>query len=649
MLEWYSKPVGVAPYYVKRMHVPRELPPGRPIKQVGTKAHRVVTSPTTEERLRPTIEPLPKGSSFIADETQLASTLEEGRLLAALFEASKHPWAAAELSQAKKLCLQRGGPPGWWFDPNGMIVRDGGDMDEAIDAICDTVLQTEEDEAPAAGTRYKQHTNHGYPDYGDSDLSFVFHALWAATARTADGGLSWDAFSANGVSLADVMGQGETPFSSIEFSRSGPLAKPVAAYDLTGEMPVQIAELSGACARKREVLGNATGGNMAAKPHVDRVKSRCRRIPQIYHPGGPEAVGRRVRARRAVGTKLWSDDVEKYDKHVRPNHLARFRARLHDQMGVPGWSEFKSHWGDMPLLVPAITANSEAWLYVRRGGIASGTIDTSLDGTLVNLARVVTAVAAATGRRPREVWAARGAWWDCWIQGDDTMLDLPHWADLAKYVACSRELGYPCKLEEFAVFLMHAYDRDGNFAPLLARVHQQTKMNEYGGESLELELMAFVARTERFWTRSPWTREASMLFEGAPCFAKYGVRPSLAASALSDPRFKLEVAKSLHSERRRKVERRLADIAARSSALSDFAAGLLTPNHPNLPHVAPDTALDDAKRIAGYMGIPADERPKLDSLGVSDTVRDYLAYINAQNFEETIDDRQGSEFEITDE
>lgn len=634
MLEWYSRGIGVAPYVVDRKNEKVALPPGRPVARVGPKAYRVVTDPTTERRLRPTVDPLPRGSSFVRDESELDQRITEARLLASMFEASRHPWAAAEYAQAKKICLQRGGAPGWWFDRAGMIVPDGGDMDEAIDAISETLLGLSEPEASGVGTRYKQHTNHGYPDYGDSDLSYVFHGLWAASSVTAEGALSWDAFSRNGQALAGAMGQSDTPFSQVEFSRSGPLAKPVPAYDLSEETPRLIAEMQGACARKREVLGNASGGNMAAKPNVDRLKSRAKRIPQIYHPGGPEAVGRRVRARASMGTVLWSDDVEKYDKHVRPNHLKRFRDKLHSRMNAPGWAEFKAEWGDQPLLTPALTANAEAWLYTRRGGIASGTIDTSLDGTLVNLARVVTCVAAATKRRPREVWAARGTWWDCWIQGDDTMLDLPPWADLEAYVAKSRELGYPCKLENFAVFLMHHYDRQGNFSPLLARVYQQTVFNEYGGESEEIELLAFIARTERLWPRTPWAREAAALFAGAPCFDKYQVKPQFAASALALPEFKLAIERSVHTARRRKVERRLREIAERSTALSDFMAGLLTPEHPLLPHIPADVALDDAKRIATYMGTATDERGDLASLGVSSTTRDYLDYIDTQQFDE---------------
>lgn len=631
MLEWYDRPVGVAPYRVERVSRRFPLPQGRAVRKVGTKAHRVVSEPTKEKRLRPVVEDLPRGSSFVRDEGELRQRVAEARTLAAMFEVARHPWAKAEYAQAKKACLQRGGAPGWWFDAGGMVVAEGGDMDEAIDAICDTLLATPNTEAVSLATRYKQHTNHGYPDYGDSDLSYVFHALWGATARDESGELRWDEFAANGEAFAGAMGQGDTPFSSVEFSRSGALAKPVPAYDLSGDTPEQIAELQGACARKREVLGNASGGNMAAKPDVDRLKDRAKQIPQIYHPGGPEAVGRRVAARAGVGTVLWSDDVEKYDKHVRPNHLARFRLRLHGRISK-GWADFKAHWGDMPLLTPPITGGAEAWLYTRRGGIASGTIDTSLDGTLVNLARVVTCVAAATKRRPREVWAARGTWWDCWIQGDDTMLDLPKHADLGLYVAKSIELGYPCKLEDFAVFLMHAYDRQGNFSPLAARVYQQTVFNEYGGECMEVELLAFIARTERFWGRSPWQRDIAVVMAHAPCFEKYAVRPDQAVRALDDPQFKIALERSLHTARRRKIERRLADIADRSVAMSDFAAGLLSPDQPELPRVDRRTARADALAIARFMGMSEDERPPLASISVSSTTRRYLDYIDQQDF-----------------
>lgn len=591
--------------------------------KVGAKAHRVVTAPTDQKRLQPTVEPLPKGSSFVSDEADLTRRLDDGRTFAAMVETSTHPWAAAEYQQAKKFTLQRGGAPGWWVVPEGMIVKEAEDMDEAISIICETLLSYAR-HPPSLATRYKQHTNHGWPDYGDSDLSYVLHSLWAASS-----GLDWDSFHRNGLAIASAMGQEDTPFSSIMFSRSGPLAKPVAAYEAGDKSIWRVGTLMSAVARKRLVLGNSSGGNMALKHAVDALKGVVYQLPQLYHPGGPSRVASRVAARASMGTRLMSDDVTSYDTNVRPNHLASFRKRLHALFGFEGWEDFKSHWGDMSLLSPSLTTTDEAWLYTRRGGIASGTIDTSVDGTLVNAARVLTCVAYAMGRSIKETWGARGTWWDFFVQGDDTLLDIPPHMSETKYVEKSNALGYPCKLDAAPIFLMHVYDRGGGFAPLASRVYQQTVFNEYGGECEEVELLSFAARTEHLWGRNPWAGVVDRMLGDGPCFRKYQVRPSAALSAISKPEFMLGLNKALRSSRKRKVEARLRDIADRSPLLSDYASRLLSPEYAPLSTADRDTARSDSLKIAGYMGLSEDERPSLSSLQLSANTQDLLTAVSA--------------------
>jgi len=600
---------------------------GEAVLEVGQKAYRAVSSPTEARALIPAVEPLPRGSSFVLDEDDLSRRLEDAKGFWHSLEVSSHAWAAAEADQARKITLQRGGAPGWWVSEDGMEVEARPEMNEAIRAISGTILSIPP-ETGALPTRYKQGTNHGWPDYSTSDLSYVMHALWARATS-----VNWDAFVGAGARICDAMGQVATPFSSIMFSRSGPLGKAVAAYDTTGSVPQRIGTLLGKCARKRAVLGNTSAGNMAQKALADELKYRMKSIPHFYHPGGPPAVGRKIASRRGSGCRWLSDDVTAFDNNVRPNHLDAYARELNSKIGGPQWADFKHHWGRMPLLGPAVDRNSEAFLWRREGGIASGTIDTSLDGTLINAARVVTSVAAACGRSVASTWAGRGTWWTFFCQGDDTLLNVPETGfDEEKYVATSNELGYPCKLSHSIIFLMHSYFEDGRFAPLASRVYLQTVFNEYGGQHPACELFSFMARaTPAFWLNNPWADVVTRPLATAEPFRRYGVTPRSARRALTNPLFVTELRQATRQKAAKASAERVVD-RTYEPELSDFAAAQLSVTASDggmLAGTVPAAvALSDALRIAEYIGLTEDERPaKL--LGLSEFTQNLISTLES--------------------
>jgi len=605
----YRLNVSVQPAQVD-VEVPTLLPDlkGTAVQKVGRKAHRAVSSPTDSDRLVPAVEPLPRGSSYVLGEEGLSSRLHEARGLWHAWELSKHPWAAAEADQARKITLQRGGAPGWWVAEEGMEVEPRPDMSEAISAISVTLLAIEPDPAPLP-TRYKQGTNHGAFDYSTSSLSYVLHALWARAT-----GVNWDAYHRLGQRIADAMDQRDTPFSSVTFSRSGPLGKAVPFYDTSGAVTRRMGMMLGLCARKRTVLGNSSSGNMAQKARADELKRRMKHIPHFYHPGGPAAVGRKVAARQGTGCRLLSDDITAFDNNVRPNHLDEYARVLNAQIGGPEWRDFKYEWGRMPLLGPPVTSGSEAFLWRRSGGIASGTIDTSLDGTLINAARVVTSVAAAVGRSPAATWAGRGTWWSFFCQGDDTLLSVPEVGfNDEKYIETSNALGYPCKLSESVIFLMHSYFPDGRYSPLASRVYMQTVFNEYGGQPPACELFAFIARTPpAFWLHNPWCDTVTAPLAKAEPFTRYGVTPRTARRALTDPRFVQDLRVATKQKAGSDAATRIAQRSF-EPLVSDFAAAQLSlrldDTAPLADTVPASAAESDALKIASYLALTEDERP----------------------------------------
>jgi hypothetical protein len=119
-----------------------------------------------------------------------------------------------------------------------------------------------------------------------------------------------------------------------------------------------------------------------------------------------------------------------------------------------------------------------------------------MDGTLINLARVIVAGAAALGVTARrfadgllrkEVYA--------WVWGDDTLLGVPRAFDWDKYIAVSAALGYVCKKSDAPVFLMTYYDEQ-RYTNLGARTFEGTVWREHEARTPAFEMLGMVARFE---------------------------------------------------------------------------------------------------------------------------------------------------------
>jgi hypothetical protein len=470
--------------------------------------------------------------------------------------------------------------------------------------------------------RYRQGTMHGWPDYGTSSLSYVLHALWAASAK------DFGTFRAHGETLASIMEE-ETPMSATMGNRTGPLGKPVIGISITNDGAYQDAELVGLCCRRRIVYMMSSAGNMWQVPHAWKIKARQRAIPQLQH-FGPADCAEKVSAWHTPGMMWISDDISGFDQSVSDAHQREMIAEVYSPIIGQDASAFMLDWKDVPLLGPGLDTSHEGFLYRKLGMTASGDLKTALDGTVINFARLLRCVAVATGHTLAATVAGLGRWWHCLVQGDDTVLGCSVPFDRAKYVATSEALGYATKLQDGVVFLMHAFlPATGAWAPLASRVFQQSVFNEYGGESPAVELFSFIARTpDHFWNRNPWADRVTGLFADGSAFVRYGVTPRTAHSAMTNPTFMADLAKDLglikgRAERFKSVE----DSMFNKTYLSDAVARLLDDRSEiELPRLTPAEAWDAAQRLAQYMAIPGDDRPRqLPTLG--GPADDYLTYV----------------------
>jgi len=267
----------------------------------------------------------------------------------------------------------------------------------------------------------------------------------------------------------------------------------------------------------------------------------------------------------------------------------------------------------------------------------SGDLTTAMDGTLINAARVLTAVAAAMGVTPRVARERWGSTWCAFIQGDDTILGFERGTlDIDKYEAESRRLGYSTKIVEGVVFLMHLIrPTSGSWTPLVARVFQQTVFNEYGGRHPAVELFSFIARaTPQFWDVNPWSGQIDRMLRDGECFSRYGVRPFEARRALKDPVFQAELAEQLKTVPQRDVRFQGVDL----SGLSDAAASLLAEASETtpLPLVSREVALTGARRLAAFIATPAEDRPSGHIPHLHSDLQEYYDHITQKG--ETNDD-----------
>jgi hypothetical protein len=588
---------------------------------VGPRAFQALKRTQDRALLEPTVEPYPRGSGFVRDELELEHRVAQAISLHAQLTITSHKWAHLEADQSRKIVLQRGGPPGWFVIPEGLVNEESPSMGAAFNKIAEWVAA--QPEAIPLPPRYKMGTVHGWPDYRRTHASYLLHALWARASEDIT------ALHTVGMELAGILGEG-TPFSATMFTRTGPLGKPVPGISQTATGAVIDASLTGLCCRRRIVFGMPSAGNMWQVSAVDQLKSRVQHIPFFYHRG-PADVARKVAAVHRPDWEWFSDDISAYDQSVSDTHQRELIDRVYAPLASEGFAAFKHQWKDLSLLAPPLTTTDEAFLYRKKGMTPSGDLTTAMDGTLINAARVLTCAAHAMGV---SVDAARERWgssWCAFIQGDDTILGYARGAlDLDDYETMSLDLGYKAKVVPGVVFLMHLIDPvTGAWAPLTSRVFQQTVFNEYGGRHPAVELFSFIARaTPTFWNVNPWAGAIDKMLRDGECFVRYGVRPVEARKALRDAVFQAELAEELKTVPQRDARFKGVDL----SGLSDAASALLAGDSVDapLPAVSREVALRGARRIAAFMAMSEEDRPAGDIPHLAPELQDYYNTITSQ-------------------
>lgn len=599
--DWYELEIGVALPSWERLPspVPFEVE-GVRVQELGPRAYRATKRLGEEKLQRPHAGGLPQGSLWLSEAGSLASRVREARAWDALMRGVSAEAAVVERDPAKKVCLQRGGAPGWAI--LAPLIREGApSMRAGFEALLH-LLPSERvvPDATDLRIRYKRDTVHSYPDYGRTDLSLIFHALMAR----ACGGPNFEALTRITERCCELIGE-KGPLSAQVYTRTGPTAKTLDAVVATHAGPVTAARLTGKAPRRRVVFGMPSAGNMLEVAGAQRMKYALAQTRWGWHTGHDNVHAKLRMLMQSTGAvEIRQDDLSGYDTSVDFLHQEEVINIIQRRYVGDALCAFRVHWKDIPLQSAPAFLGDEAFLHRKHGQTSSGEIFTNIDGTLINAGRILMSAAAAmrcTAQQAAESW---GRAWFFLCQGDDTVLGVPASWDWEAYVEESARLGYTAKVAEGAVFLMRYHDlRAGYHVALATRVLQQTWFNEYGGKTEEAELFALAARTEGF-DRSPWSKHVmELLRQGCPALRATGARTwADLLKHVQDPGFQDRLAAGLKPFGRTPDRWKGVD----PSSVSDAVAKLMGARVAYFETVPPQEAETAALRIAEWMGTPED-------------------------------------------
>lgn len=594
-------------------------PVGKDVEDAGPRAGMTLKRARDTEFLRPAIVGLPRGSSWCSDLRALDLRISQATAWRSYLKGvPSSPLAAVEAELAGKLTLQRGAAAGWDVLPQGLGLPGGGGIDRAMALIGDYLIERFPPTAPQ-WTPIPRGTNSGAPTYATSDIDKLFHALVARTVS------DWDS-AERAYSRHRSAFQACADVHALMFSRTGPVGKPLAMYDWVGNAFSQVATATSVAPRRRAVFGVPAFINIALLGWANIVKYAVMRTPWTSHPtesivmegilGALTSAGR--------GAVLWSDDISAFDQSVRRAHQVSLATHVYARYWAPETLNLWLGAQKMPILGPPLTSPARGFMYERPlGGVTtSGIITTSLDGTLINLARTVTAVARALDTSVERSFSMLLAnRWGCRVWGDDTVLILPAHADMSAYTAANLEMGFATVPSPGGTFLMKSYDIGRRAVyPLATRAFQQTVWNEKGGRTAEIELLGLYVRTAGFEANPFYTTVWPLLLTDAEPIDRYEITSRMRlGQVISDPGFRDRLQGGL-IENRSVIAEWLArsdrghteDGAVLGWVEHLFGSSLIS--EAKLPiaqtlRIRPTDAAEMASQLGGYLSTPLDDRP----------------------------------------
>jgi hypothetical protein len=412
---------------------------------------------------------------------------------------------AAEYDQLKKFGPQVGFGPGWAIVPEKVqkqpqVRRIDARVWRYIGELVNPTISKYID----APRPVKEGTNHGFPSWRSSRVDHVAHFSIAAEIMLHDTPQHEDQILQHLHGLFDDRLVGDelhVPLTML--SRTGPLAKPLPFYEFQGGRIFEAGESLGHFPRRRQVRAVPTFWNETirswALATIDAMKNGS--IAGAFtwkHKSRGETALQIAEARRACMRSgkafIYSDDASNFDDSVHYIHLKD----MYDMLAWPDGPKRRAmRMTSAPILGAPLFSGEDAFLYSRKGTVASGTITTTLEGSLINFASVVEAVAASSGWGiEKTIQFHQSGRWFVKIQGDDVLLVLPQDIDFDTYRATSNELGFTKNIEKFPIFLQTWYNNVTDFHNLAGRAIMMSMSRERRAAGPATELFGMAIRME---------------------------------------------------------------------------------------------------------------------------------------------------------
>lgn len=413
---------------------------------------------------------------------------------------------AAEKDQLERACLLNGTIPGFQFPQGGLSPETDPSFDlaAAVPGLVERLKANAGRVVLLTGFSYPLDRFKGGPWWTTDNGVLEPSALMSRMSVDVESALRI------GDIVARHIGDPVMPVTgpqAVMFTRAGPTKKEQAYFQMAAgpRWPVMTAWTQGYFDRTRHVNAVAAYLNMAIREWTVRIKLLMRQLAfcEVRSRATEYAM-----ARRAVdsGLTLLSDDLSGYDKTV-SYPLYENLLDVYQALGMPDGMRQLYRWVSIELgtLAPGWDDAHPLISISRRGGLASGTSGTSVDGTLINLLRVVVSVAAGMRWSEDEAWRRldRGEWF-CRVWGDDTLIAVPKSMDRDRYVEATAAVGLKCKLSIAPVFLMTLLARGVPPTNLAGRTFMQSVWREHEASRDTIGLFGMGVRCELCASHPLW-------------------------------------------------------------------------------------------------------------------------------------------------
>jgi hypothetical protein len=457
-LGMYAEGIGV-PIANRRRWAAKKLEPprGYAVDDAGQRAQRIVNAARSIRSLDPR-GGFPTKTCFTRSEEELRARVRQGRDFLGQI-AGGGPVAHYEREDAERFVWQHGGYLGYDLLPDGLGYPNEGPLTAGAAVLGSELRRYHEGGGPThVPATQPVMTMSGGWDFGTGLKSKLMHGFLGIVLR--EYGLEeYEREYAWGASLVDSL---PDPHAII-ISRSGPLAKWFPMYEFTDGGVHTIGEMRGFAPRRRHVYGVSTNINVALLAVTAGLKWWLNWLePTKYkdHRDIEAKIWDIVKA-DPMAWELWSDDLTKFDQYVRSNHQDAIYEHIYKQVANQNELAAWRYANRLGVLGAPWSSRDGAFMYTRPDGgcTTSGLIGTNVDGSLINLSRVIQAVAAVLGVTEAQAWAQLGITWFVFVTGDDTMLLFKKGLfDEKKYMDASAKTGLLCKLARGGTFKKRMYE-----------------------------------------------------------------------------------------------------------------------------------------------------------------------------------------------